>query len=179
MNLQPSHLHNEWIRLQPLTENYFEKLYAVAADPAIWAQHPQQNRHERAVFQTFFDSAVEGGAAFLVLHAKTGEVIGSSRYYDYNLAQKTIAIGYTFLATTYWGGTYNKALKALMLQYAFTFVDAVLFHVGIANRRSQKALEKIGAHRKEAVAFDAQGVPRLEYVIYKEDYTSRHPHLSS
>ncbi|MGV3657386.1 MAG: GNAT family N-acetyltransferase [Chitinophagaceae bacterium] len=167
MNLQPTHLHNEWVRLQPLTENDFEKLYAVASDPAIWAQHPQHNRHEQKVFQTFFDSAVEGGAAFLVLHAKTGELIGSSRYYDYNAAEKTIAIGFTFLATKYWGGTYNKALKTLMLQYAFTLTDVVLFHVGITNMRSQKALEKLGARRHIDVPVDRSGTPSFEYIICK------------
>jgi RimJ/RimL family protein N-acetyltransferase len=32
-----------------------------------------------------------------------------------------------------------------MLDYAFQFVDVVIFHVGAVNIRSQKAMEKIGA----------------------------------
>lgn len=169
MNGQPAHLQNEWVRLQPLTRSDFETLYAVASDPKIWAQHPQQNRYERAVFQSFFDSALEGGAAFLVLHAKKGEVIGSSRYYDYNAAQKTIAIGYTFLATAYWGGTYNRALKTLMLQHAFAFADAVLFHVGTGNIRSQKALEKLGARKRFSQPVNRSGIQSFEYIICKGD----------
>jgi len=31
-----------------------------------------------------------------------------------------------------------------MLEYAFQFVDVVVFHVGASNIRSQKAMEKIG-----------------------------------
>ena len=32
-----------------------------------------------------------------------------------------------------------------MIKYAFQFVDAILFHVGDTNYRSQKAVEKLGA----------------------------------
>ena len=38
-------------------------------------------------------------------------------------------------------------MKQLMLQHAFSFVDSVIFLVGLQNVRSQKALEKIGAVR--------------------------------
>jgi RimJ/RimL family protein N-acetyltransferase len=34
-----------------------------------------------------------------------------------------------------------------MLQYAFQFVDSVLFHIGANNIRSQKAIERLGASK--------------------------------
>ena len=167
MNGQPNHLQNNLIQLQPLQKSDFNKLYAVASDPAIWSQHPQKDRYKREVFQTFFDSALESGGAFIVLDAQTGAIIGSSRYYDSNPTTKTIAIGYTFLATAYWGGTYNKALKRLMLQHAFTFAEAVIFHVGITNFRSQKAVEKLGARKRFADPINRNGALSFEYIIYK------------
>ena len=54
-------------------------------------------------------------------------------------------MGWTFLEREFWGGTYNRELKQLMLEHAFRFVDRVLFVVGEQNFRSQKALAKIGA----------------------------------
>ena len=39
--LQPT-LSNEFIKIQPLTSEDFEALYAVASDPLLWEQHPQQ-----------------------------------------------------------------------------------------------------------------------------------------
>jgi RimJ/RimL family protein N-acetyltransferase len=39
-------------------------------------------------------------------------------------------------------------MKHLLLDYAFKFVESVIFLVGIDNLRSQKALEKIGADRE-------------------------------
>lgn len=32
-----------------------------------------------------------------------------------------------------------------MIDYAFQFVDKVIFHIGINNIRSQKAIQKLGA----------------------------------
>ena len=51
INLQPV-LENEIIRLQPLQQDDFERLYAVASDPLIWEQHPNKDRYKREVFQT-------------------------------------------------------------------------------------------------------------------------------
>ena len=173
MNLQPYGLQNHLIKLQPLKESDFEQLYQVASDPAIWEQHPQKERYRREVFQTFFDGAMQSGGAFLVLDKVTGQAIGSSRYYDYNEAEKTIAIGYTFLSKAYWGGTYNGALKQLMLAYIFQYVDAVVLHIGPHNIRSQKAALKIGAHKKEGTFFNADGEERWEYVIDKNEFIKK------
>ena len=165
-------LENERIRLTPLNETDFERLYQVASDPLIWEQHPSNDRYKREVFQLFFDGAIKSQGAFLVFDKKTNELIGSSRFYDYNKEKSSIAIGYTFLACKYWGGVYNKSLKELMLNYIFQHVDAVLFHIGTTNFRSQKAILKIGAHKINEVDFDYYGkkVVHYEYEIRKEDW---------
>lgn len=144
VNLQPT-LENEFVKIQPLQESDFERLYAVACDPLIWEQHPNKDRYKREVFENFFKGAIESGGAFLVFDKQTNEVIGSSRYYDYNPLNKSVLIGYTFFARSHWGSKYNPALKNLMLQYAFKFVDYVIFHIGANNIRSQKAIERLGA----------------------------------
>jgi hypothetical protein len=72
-------------------------------------------------------------------------VIGSSRYYDYDAEAGNIAIGYTFLARKCWASGYNKNMKQLMIDYAFTFAHSVSFHVGKHNYRSQRAVQKTGA----------------------------------
>jgi RimJ/RimL family protein N-acetyltransferase len=140
-------LENEFVKIVPLNENDFEVLYNIASDPLIWEQHPNKDRYKREVFETFFKGALESGGAFLVFDKQTGEAIGSSRFYDYNLENKSILIGYTFFARSHWGNKYNPALKKLMIQYAFQFVDSVIFHIGANNIRSQKAIEKLGASK--------------------------------
>jgi len=99
--------------------------------------------YQREVFQKFFDGALESKGAFAIIERKSGRIIGSSRYC--NLINREVEVGWTFLEREFWGGTYNRELKQLMLDHAFRFVDRVLFVVGEQNFRSQKALAKIGA----------------------------------
>jgi RimJ/RimL family protein N-acetyltransferase len=166
--LQPT-IHNELIGIEPLEAADFEALYAVASDPLVWEQHPNKERYQRDVFQTFFKGAIESGGAFRVIDRTNGELIGSSRYYDLDAAQRLVCIGYTFIARSRWGGNYNGALKALMLDHAFRFVERVLFHIGVGNLRSRKALEKIGGVyiREEPVAY--VGEPSRPNAVYKID----------
>jgi N-acetyltransferase len=144
--LQPT-LTGQLVRLRPLRPEDLEALYAVAADPLIWEQHPDSDRHERPVFEAFFRGALASGGAFAIFDAVTGAMIGSSRYHGHDEARREIEIGWTFLARSHWGGAANRELKELMLRHAFRFVDSVVFLVGPQNLRSQRSLEKIGAVR--------------------------------
>ena len=136
LDLQPNHLKNNLISLSPLQENDFEELYAVANDELLWEQHPNKLRYQRDVFQNFFEGAMLSGGAFIIRDSKTNEVVGSSRFYDYNETEKSILIGYTFIGRKFWGNDYNKSLKKLMLDYAFENVDKVYFHIGALDRKS-------------------------------------------
>ena len=171
-NLQNNSLANDLIRLQPLRIDDFEKLYSIASDPLIWEVHPSKDRYRREVFREFFDGAVASGSAFLVFDQLSGELIGSSRYYDLQPENSTVAIGYTFLARKYWGGVYNKSLKSLMLDYAFKYVDKVVFHIGAKNYRSQRAIVKLGAVKSKEIDFESEGVlqPHFEYEILKTNW---------
>ena len=143
-DLQPT-LIGELLELRPLKPKDFDALFDAASDPLIWEQHPESDRFIRDVFQTYFDGALESGGAFAIIERKTGRMIGSSRYWNFDPEQSEIEIGWTFLERRFWGGAYNYELKRLMLEHAFRFVEQVIFVVGESNFRSQKALEKIGA----------------------------------
>ena len=123
----------------------FPALFAVASDPLIWEQHPEPDRCTEPVFRRFFNGGMESGGAFVVFDRRDAQMIGSSRYAEYDEAQSEIEIGWTFLARSHWGGRYNAEMKRLMLAHAFRFVRRVVFRVGPSNSRSQRALEKIGA----------------------------------
>jgi RimJ/RimL family protein N-acetyltransferase len=166
--LQPQ-IHNDLIRLEPLALADFEALYAVASDPLVWEQHPSKDRYQREVFQNFFNGAIESGGAFRVIDNLTGELIGSSLYYDYHEHERNISVGYTFIARKRWGGGYNRALKTLMLDHAFRFVDRVLFQVGVNNWRSRKAMEKLGGVYIGEESVSYSGEPSHPNVIFKID----------
>jgi len=149
-DLQPD-LKGELIDLRPLKPEDWDDLFAVASDPHIWEQHPESDRYKEDVFRVFFREALESGGAFVVIDAKTQQIIGSTRFYGYDPERSEIEIGWTFLARKYWGGRYNREMKQLMLAHAFKFVESVVFFVGENNVRSQKATERIGAIRNGMV----------------------------
>jgi len=145
-DLQPN-LRGELIDLRPLRPEDWDDLFAVASDPLIWEQHPESDRYEEDVFKIFFREALECRGAFVIVDTTSRQIIGSTRFYGYDLEKSEIEIGWTFLARKYWGGRYNRELKQLMLDHAFKFVESVVLLVGENNIRSQKATEKIGGIR--------------------------------
>lgn len=174
MNIQP-HLENELVQLIPLQESDFEELYSIASDPLIWEQHPNKNRYQKEVFQTFFEGALQSKGAFKIIDNSTGNSIGSTRFYDFDANHKSILIGYTFYKRTYWGTSYNRQVKKLMLDYAFEHLEKVYFTIGAQNIRSQKAIAKLGATKVREISIAYHGEPEVlnfEYAIEKKDWNS-------
>ena len=154
------------LALRPLRAADRNELYAAASDPLIWAQHPDPERHREAAFDRFFAESLASGGALVVIERAGGRIIGSSRFHGYDARRREVEIGWTFLARAYWGGSYNRELKRLMLAHAFASVVHVLFYIGPDNRRSQRAVEKIGARRDPEP--DARG--RVIYRLSPEDF---------
>jgi len=169
VELQP-HLVGELLELRPLRAEDWDELFAVASDPAIWEQHPLRERYKEELFRDFFNGGLKSGGAFVAIDRKTGRIIGSSRYADYDPEKREVEIGWTFLATSYWGGVYNREMKRVIehhaLHLAFQYVDTVVLNVGVSNLRSQKAVEKIGGVVRGRKDVDFRGTT-LEHLVYE------------
>jgi len=163
-NLQPV-LENDLCILSPLEEKDFDALYKVASDPKIWEQHPNKDRWKKEVFETFFEGAIKSKGAFKIINKETGEVVGSTRFYDFNQEEDYILIGYTFYAVSCWGKGFNLSVKKTMLDYLFKYVSKVRFHIGADNIRSQIAISRVGAKKiaEEEVAYFGEK-PKLNFV---------------
>jgi RimJ/RimL family protein N-acetyltransferase len=162
-DLQPT-LKGQLLGLAPLRAEDFDALYAVASDPLIWAQHPSSDRYKEDVFRGFFRESLASGGALIARDARSGQVIGSSRFHGYDEEKSEVEIGWTFLARACWGGVYNREMKQLMLRHAFQFVRSVVFLVGPRNLRSQKAMERVGGVRVGSRR-DASGQESIVYHI--------------
>ena len=145
-DFQPQ-LTGELIELRPLRADDFDDLYAAAADPRIWEQHPVPDRHVEPVFRAYFAEHLAAGETLAVIDRADNRIVGQSRFHGYDADRSEVEIGWTFLARSHWGGVYNAELKRLMLAHAFRYVDRVVFLVHPQNIRSQRAVEKIGAVR--------------------------------
>jgi RimJ/RimL family protein N-acetyltransferase len=150
--LQPT-LRGERIELRPLRVEDYDAVFAAASDPLIWEQHPDRDRYKPEIFREYFQSGLDSGGAFAIVDIDSGRIIGSSRYWNYKPARtgsdSEIEIGWTFLERKYWGGSYNRELKLLMIRHAFRFVQRVVLIVGEHNLRSQRAVEKLGTRREK------------------------------
>jgi N-acetyltransferase len=170
LELQPN-LSDSLVNLRPLREGDFEALYAVASDPLLWEQHPARTRYMKPVFREFFDGAIASRGALAVEDVSTQTVIGSSRYAGYSPTASEVEIGWTFLARAFWGGPYNAAVKALMLEHAFEAVESVVFKVGENNIRSQRAVLKLGAALEGSTS--AGGAPGVCFRLTRTAYNAR------
>lgn len=163
----PTILKDDLVEASALQENNFAELFKAANDPIIWEQHPNKNRYKQEEFSNYFEGAIKEATAYLVRDTNTKEVIGCSRYYGYNDEERTITIGYTFFVTKCWGKGYNRQLKKLMIDYAFQFVDTIVFVVGAVNKRSQIAVEKLGATKMEEQITAYYGEqPKLDFIYH-------------
>lgn len=160
-------LENEKYQLIPLQQGDFESLYKVASDPRVWEQHPNKDRYRREVFENFFKGAIESRGAFKIVDRLTGEMLGSTRFYDYDEENNSIFIGYTFYGTKSWGKKINPQIKKLMLEYIFQFVDTVYFHVGKDNIRSRTAMERLGAENLGEHEVAYFGEPSRINILYQ------------
>jgi RimJ/RimL family protein N-acetyltransferase len=167
-DFQPT-LSSETISLRPLKAEDFEALYAAASDPLIWEQHPEPTRYQRQVFERgFFASALASGSALVVIDNASANIIGSSRYYEWNPVEREVAVGFTFLVRSHWGGRTNREMKRLMLSHAFRWAKVVWFHVGANNWRSRKAMEKIGGRFSHEEGRVIHGIEHV-HVVYRID----------
>lgn len=159
------------LQLRPLRADDHDALYAVAKDPLIWEQHPDPLRWQPLVFEKFFNAAMASQGALLVTEKNSGRVVGSSRYYDWKPDEESVAIGFTFIARSHWGGTVNRELKQLMLDHAFRHARTAWFHVGVNNFRSRRAMEKIGGTLSHTAPLTLNGVTG-DYAWYRIDAPS-------
>ena len=140
MDLQPT-LTGDLLHLRPLRPGDADALYAVASDPLLWDQHPAQ-RHRPEVFAEFFAQSLDSGGCLVVERRDGGDVIGTSRYKP--LDGDVVEIGWTVLARAYWGGRYNRELKALMIAHLTAHGRRGVLNVAAGNHRSARAAEKVG-----------------------------------
>ena len=108
---------------------------------------------------------------------RTGELVGTTSFYDIDPANRAIAIGHTWLAQPYWRTGLNSESKLLMLRHAFDGLGAerVVWHTDIANTRSQAAIERLGAVREgvlrhHRIRRDGSWRDTVTYAMLQQDW---------
>lgn len=131
------------IALSPMVAGDLPALRAAASDPKTWEQHPGWDRYKPEVFDPYFEFLLTSGGTLVA--RDDGKVIGCSRYYPVPDQSDDIGIGFTFLTHSYWGGSWNREMKRLMIEHAFNSFARIWFHIAPDNTRSQIATTRLGA----------------------------------
>jgi RimJ/RimL family protein N-acetyltransferase len=122
--------------------------------------------------------------AYAQIDAVTGEVAGTTSYYEVNPALRALGIGHTWLGRRWWRTGHNTESKLLMLTHAFETLGAarVLWHTDIFNTRSQAAIERLGAVkegvlRKHRIRADGSWRDTVQYAMTDDDWPAARDRL--
>ena len=114
---------------------------------------------------------------FVQLDAGTGEVAGTTSFYEISPETRSIAIGHTWLGKRWWRSGHNTESKLLLLTYAFDSLGTarVVWHTDIFNERSQAAIARLGATRegvlrKHRIRRDGSWRDTVQYSMTDDDW---------
>lgn len=96
---------------------------------------------------------------FVVMLKETNEIVGTTRLYEINEKQKSCELGSTWYSKDFQRSFVNSNCKYLLLKYCFEELQfiRVQFKTDERNKRSQKAIERLGAVK--------EGIMRNERIL--------------
>jgi RimJ/RimL family protein N-acetyltransferase len=152
--MDPVRLENAYVTLEPLALDHVSALERAAADGHLWdlwfTSVPAPG-HMTAYVEAALRGQQEGRMLpWAVRDNATGDIAGTTRYYDIVPDPLRVAIGYTWYGKRWQRSHLNTACKHLLLANAFDNlgVVAVEFHTDAYNLDSQRAIERLGARRE-------------------------------
>ncbi len=144
-------LEDDKVILRPITIADVDSLEGyVQNEPELWQfslvaiQKPEDLK---GYIQTAIESRNDKTAyPFIVFDKASQSYVGSTRFYDVQLAFETTQLGYTWYSKKVWGTGLNQHCKYLLLQFAFEQMNfkRVEFRADNNNKRSIAAMQKIG-----------------------------------
>ncbi len=144
-------LEDDCVLLRPLQiEDCNNLLPFSLKEPELW-KYSLIKASGKENLENYINTAIEARAAgkeypFIVFDKRTQAYAGSTRFYDIQVAQKTLQLGYTWYGNKFQGTGLNRHCKYLLLQFAFERLgmERVEFRADNTNERSIAAMKSIG-----------------------------------
>jgi RimJ/RimL family protein N-acetyltransferase len=115
--------------------------------------------------------------AYAQIDVATSLLAGTTSYYDVDPAQRSLAIGHTWLGRRWWRTGLNTESKLLLMSHAFEELGAVrvVWHTDVHNTRSQDAIARLGATRegllrKHRIRRDRTWRDTVQYAMTDDDW---------
>jgi len=151
--IEPVTLAGAHATLEPLAPAHAEAVAAAAADGELWnlwyTSVPAPDK-----VSTWLDTALDmrerlGAMPFVVRDNASGDVVGSTRYFNVDAANRRLEIGHTWYARRVQRTAINTECKLLLLTHAFEQLRAIAveFRTHWFNHASRTAILRLGAHQ--------------------------------
>ena len=149
--VEPITLTGEHASIEPLGREHEEALQRAAADGELWrlwytsvAAPGKMGEY----IATALDMRERLGAMpFVVREKPSGDIVGCTRYFNVDAANRRLEIGHTWYSKRVQRGPINTECKLLLLTHAFEKLQciAVEFRTHWFNHASRTAIARLGA----------------------------------
>lgn len=144
-------LQDDRVLLRPLKVDDLEYLLPFSlSEPELW-QYSLTTGAGRENMEKYIADALAARATskeypFIVFDKKINSYAGLTRFYDIQIQNQTLQLGYTWYGKQFWGTGLNKHCKYLLLNFAFADLgmERVEFRADNNNERSKAAMKSIG-----------------------------------
>jgi RimJ/RimL family protein N-acetyltransferase len=149
--VEPVTLAGRHATLEPRARGHAAAVAAAAADGELWRLWytgvPAPDRTAAWLDAALSMRESMGAMPFVVRDNATGEVVGSTRYFNVEAAHRRLEIGHTWYARRVQRTAVNPECKLLLLAHAFETLAciAVEFRTSFFNFPSRRAIERLGA----------------------------------
>ena len=154
MEISPVTLEGQHVRLEPLSTAHEEALIAAAGDGELW-NSTVTIVADRSTMAGYIEAALHGRAQghelpFVIIRKPSGEVVGTTRFYEIVPADRRVAIGYTWVSASAQRTAVNTESKLLLLTHAFERWQCIRveFITDVLNQQSRTAILRLGAKQE-------------------------------
>jgi RimJ/RimL family protein N-acetyltransferase len=181
ISLEPIVLEGDFVRLEPMTLEHHSGLSEVGLDPEIWRLTTVMIRTPEEM-RSYMESALslqrEGTTLpFATIERSSGRIVGSTRFGNYDPANRRIEIGWTWIAKPWQRTAINTEAKYLMLSHAFEKLRCVRVELktDVLNAPSRGAMLRIGAKeegilRKHTLMWTGRYRDSIYYSILDDEW---------
>ncbi|MEP6678041.1 MAG: GNAT family protein [Betaproteobacteria bacterium] len=174
--------------LEPLTREHAQAVQAAASDGELWSlwytSVPAPDKVDAWLDIALDMRERQGAMPFVVRDAARGDVVGSTRYFNVDAANRRLEIGHTWYARRAQRTGINTDCKLLLLTHAFEALGciAVEFRTHWFNHASREAILRLGAKqdgvlRNHALLPDGSRRDTVVFSILDSEWAAVKRHL--
>jgi RimJ/RimL family protein N-acetyltransferase len=186
--IKPITLTGQHVVLEPLAEHHCDDLSRAVTDGELWrlwvTSVPAPDQVEDYMTRAFAMRDQLGAQPFAVRQIASGKVVGCTRLFNLDPANRRLEIGHTWYARSVQRTAVNTETKLLLLTHCFESLDtiAVEFRTHFMNHASRAAIARLGARqdgilRQHQVMSDGSYRDTVVFSIINSEWPTVRRHL--